>query len=272
MKEYNITNNENKRENFENEVEALILKILKKYPEYCKKYLEENEKLSEIDSKSLKTYVTELIHPSSEIHSEKEYPMFKYFIYTKYKSEEDIIKELNNTKKYPLIKQLIIGNPEVKYLSYLPDFNEFTNYMVNHYNFKISRIHAKETALEDEEVTKAKDFNKKFKKFVEAWDHIKSFAIKYKCYPEMPVKETFSKKDKLINFLNDNGEMYNGMYLASACQNFIEWQNLFLQPILEANIYSGILHNYVNGILKKIPVQEERKSNCTYKRKIQKKL
>ena len=64
----------------------------------------------------------------------------------------------------------------------------------------------------------------------------------------------------LINFLTDDQEMYNGMYLASACQNFIEWQNLFLQPILEANMYSGILHNYVNRILKKIPVQDAKEN------------
>ena len=75
----------------------------------------------------------------------------------------------------------------------------------------------------------------------------------------MPIKQTFSKNDKLINFLNDNGEMFNGMYLAAACQKFIEWQNLFLKPILEVNMFNGILHNYVNTISKKIPVQEAKK-------------
>ena len=49
------------------------------------------------------------------------------------------------------------------------------------------------------------------------------------------------------------------MYLASACEKFIEWQNLFLQPILEANMYSGILNNYVNTLSKTIPVQEAKK-------------
>ena len=49
------------------------------------------------------------------------------------------------------------------------------------------------------------------------------------------------------------------MYLASVWQKFIEWQNLFLQPVLEANMYSGILHNYANTISKKIPVQEAKK-------------
>ena len=159
LKEYEITNNEIDRENFENKVEKLILQTLEKYPEYSKKYMEENQKLSDLDMKSLKTYVTELIHPSSECYSDKEYPMFKYFNYTKYKTEDDIIKNLYHIEKYPLIKQFITGNPEVKYLSCLPAFNDFTNYMVNHYNFKISRIYAKERSLEDEDIIKTNGFN-----------------------------------------------------------------------------------------------------------------
>ena len=72
----------------------------------------------------------------------------------------------------------------------------------------------------------------------------------------MEIKKEFTKNDKLINFLNDANELNSGMYLASACQNFIQWQNEFLQPIVDANINNGILHKYVRDILKKIPVQE----------------
>ena len=50
------------------------------------------------------------------------------------------------------------------------------------------------------------------------------------------------------------------MYLASACQNFIEWQNTFLQPIVDANMFNGILHNYVDTIIKKIPLQEAKRN------------
>ena len=64
----------------------------------------------------------------------------------------------------------------------------------------------------------------------------------------MEVKQKFTKKDALINFLNDEGELGNGMYLAAACQNFISWQNSFVDSILDANMYNGILHNYVNNL------------------------
>ena len=257
IKQYKITQNEKDREDFENQVENLIIKCLNSYPEYSKKYSNENQKQSDLDIKSLKTYVTELVHPSSNNYSEKEYPMFKYFNYTKYKSEEDMIKRMNNKERYALIKQFVMGSPEVKNLAYLQHFNEFTNYMVNNYSFKISREKAREQSLQGEEIVGEKAFNTKFVNFNKAWAHIKKYAKKYKCRPEMEVKEGFSKEDKLINFLNDANELYNGMYLASACQNFIEWQNTFLQPIVDANSTAqGILHNYVNNIVKKVPVQD----------------
>ena len=127
--------------------------------------------------------------------------------------------------------------------------------MVDNYSLKISREDAKKKDLQNEDIAKTKDFKKKFDSFIESWNNIKSEAKKYKCRPEMPVKD-LTMKDKLINFLNDNGELYSGMYLASACQNFIEWQNTFLQPIADANAFNGILHHYVESIRKKIPVQE----------------
>ena len=46
---------------------------------------------------------------------------------------------------------------------------------------------------------KKKDFNKKFKNFVEAWAYLKSLTTKYQCRePEIPIKQTFSKKDKFL--------------------------------------------------------------------------
>ena len=195
-----------------------------------------------------------MVKPTEDVYEEKDYPLFKYFIYTQYKSEEDMVKRMDNKENYALINQLVTANPSVKKLSCLPAFNEFTNYMVDYYSFKISRDDAKKRDLEKEEIYKEEEFKKKLNKFIKSWDEIKSEAKKYKCRPEMPVRN-LSSKDKLIYFLNDDGELLNGMYLASACQNFIEWQNTFLQPIVDANAFNGILHHYVENIRGKIPVQ-----------------
>ena len=67
--------------------------------------------------------------------------------------------------------------------------------------------------------------------------------------------KNLSSKDPIIYFLNDNCEVGNGMYLASACQNFIFWQNNFLQKIINSNICEGILNYYINNIKRKIPLQ-----------------
>ena len=246
---------ENERINFEKQVDDLIDECIREYPNYSKNYNEQNKKQLELDINGLKTLVTELVPPTKESYPEKDYPMFNYFILTKYKTEEDMIKRMNNNEKYPLLNQLIAGNPSVKKLKNLPAFNDFTNYMVEHYSFKISREDAKTKKLSNMEIIKEPEFNHKFKNFLKSWEEIKSEAKKYKCRPQMPVKN-LSIDDILICFLNDCGELYNGMYLASACQNFIEWQNTFLQPIVDGNQFNGILHPYVENIKKKIPVQD----------------
>ena len=255
IKEYKCCKIDDDRLKFEKQVEDLIEECIKEYPIYYSKYIEENIKQLEFDIDSLKIFVTELIPPTKEIYPEIDYPMFNYFILTKYKTEEDLAKRMNNKKKYPLLNQLLSGNIGVKKLENLPAFNEFTNYMVENYSFKISREESKTKKLSSMDIVNQPEFRNKFKNFLKAWDEIKTEAIKYRYQPEMDVKD-LTIDDNLIYFLNDNQELYNGMYLASACKKFIEYQNAFLQPILDENRLNGILHPYVDNIKKRIPVQE----------------
>ena len=46
------------------------------------------------------------------------------------------------------------------------------------------------------------------------------------------------------------------MHLAAACQNFIIWQNKFLQPIIDSEDQNSNLKYYVNNLKNKIPVQD----------------
>ena len=247
------------RDNFEKDVEKLIEECIKEYPNYRAKYEEENKNQLKLSNNNIKAIITELVEPNEENYKKDEYPMFKYFILTKYKTQEDFVKRMNNNAKYPLINQLLQEIPGVKKLKCLPDFNDFTNYMIENYSFRISREEAKRRILKDEEICKNNIFKEKFKKFISSWKEIKVEAKKYKCRPEMQVKN-LDINDKLIYFLIDNGELGFGMYLAAACQNFIEWQNMFLQPIIDANNFNGILHNYVDTIQKKVPIHEAKPS------------
>jgi hypothetical protein len=126
--------------------------------------------------------------------------------------------------------------------------------MVDYYSFKISRDDAKNRPFYLEPIYKDQNVQKKFNDFIDSWNEIKNEAIKYKCRDEMNPRD-LRKEDQLIYFLNDDGELGYGMYLASACQNFISWQNSFLQPIVDSVAQNGILHYFSNNLKRKIPVQ-----------------
>ena len=204
---------------------------------------------------SFKTILNELVEQKEEIYPFIEYPYFKYFKLTKYKTEFDFERRMPSKEKYFLTNLILVKIEELKKLKYLPDFNEFINLMLEEYSFKISRNDAKERSLNEELIYKNDAFRNKLKKFLRVWKEIKDDAVKYECRNDMPIK-SLSDTDKLNYFLNDNGEVGGGMYIAAAYTKFIEWQNSTLQPIIDANPTGGILNNYVDFLKKKIPVQE----------------
>ena len=241
---------------FEVQFESLINKCLSEYHNYSAKFIFDNKSLNEIKEDNFKTMINEVSSPTQ--FSNNDYPLYKYFTLTKYSNKNELIKKLGPPNiyalQYPLLHQYLLENIDVKKMKYLPAFNEFTNYMVDNYSFKISRDEAKKRILKNEKILNEKGFEKKFNNFINAWKEIKNEAIKYKCRPEMKPKE-LSKDDKLIYFLNDDGELGYGMYLASACQNFITWQNTFIQPIIDNVAQNGILHYFAKNMKRKIPVQ-----------------
>ena len=84
--------------------------------------------------------------------------------------------------------------------------------------------------------------------------------MKYKCNAELPIKE-LNSDDNLSYFLNDISEYGHGIYLAAVSQSFIEWQNSFLQNILDNNSkIDDILYKYINQLKNKVGVNEA-KSN-----------
>ena len=256
---------------FEEKVENMIKDCINNYNNYKIKYINKNyEKINfkkEIklnDNKELnKTYLefsdniklvlNELIPP--EKYKEDEYPLFNYFMLTKYPNiiilKNQLQKMDDYISKYPLLTQILLEEPGFKKLKNLPNINEFSNYMINEYSCKISRKKAKEETLKNE-ISESK----LYQNFIESWKEIKEDAIIYKNW-EM---KTIELPDKLIYFLIDNKETGYGMYIAAAYQSFINWQNKFLKPIIEANEKEGILHYYVHNLKKKINVQEVKKS------------
>ena len=69
------------------------------------------------------------------------------------------------------------------------------------YSFKITREEAHKRKLNDEKIFTNNEFLDKFNKFIEIWDKIKPYSIKYKCNSEMPIKE-LNSEDYLAYYLN----------------------------------------------------------------------
>ena len=252
------------REKFEEEIDQLMTESFKEYEAYSKTYLELNQEALQLDKHNMKALMLE----NNEIttYDEENYPFYKFFLMTTYPSKAEFINELkkvlNYETKYPLISSYISdGNEQKNLIKFLPDFNEFVNLMIDTYSYKISREDASKKILKEEEIYKnnQQKFLKKFDKFKKIWVHLKPFSIKYGCRDEMPPVDLDENKS-LAYFLNDNGEIGKGMYIAAAYQNFIEWQNNFLDGLIEPLRQNGILHHFVKTMEKTIDVQKAKKN------------
>ena len=258
------------RNKFEDSIEKILEEAYKEYENYSNIYLNLNLKLHNLDKENLKSIILELYNP--EDYPEEKYPFLKFFMITKYQSEEGFIKEIkkisNYNKLYPLITSYI--NPEndkIKYLKELPKYNKFINLMINKYSYRISRNEAHDKKIYEEDIYKNNEnnFRETLDEFIRIWNKISPFCTKYKCH--QMEQQNLNNKMALDNFLIDDGEIKKGMYLASGYQNFIKWQNEFLEPITKAldNNKEGILY-YLNESLKnRIDVQKANKNEIISK-------
>ena len=155
---------------------------------------------------------------------------------TSYSTEEKFRDELYKIKNYeelyPLISSYINPkNKEIELLKYLPKYNKFLNYMINHYSYKISRKEAYKKKLIDEPIFKDKEND--FNEFIDVWKLIGGKVTQYQCH-QMEVQNFLNERMPLSHFLVDDGEIEKGMYLAGGYEQFIKWQNGFIKPIIKS--------------------------------------
>ena len=253
------------REKFELEIEKMLEEEYEKYDEYQKKYLEINKNALSLDKNSMKSLVLENIDENE--YDQKNFPFYKLLFMTTYPTvdsfKHELIKIPNYEKKYPFLNYALISENNFKYLiKFLPDFNAFINFMIDNYSYKISREEASKMVLKEQDIYKnnQRNFKNMFDKFIKIWEKIKIYAIKYKCNEDM-VPISLDENKTLDNFLNDNGEVGKGMYIAAALQNFISWQNNFLDKLIDNLKNGGILYHYVDNIKKTIDVQNATKKD-----------
>ena len=160
----------------------------------------------------------------------------------------------------------------------LLNINNLVNLLLNIYSFKISREDAKKKIFKDEltyindlynEINSIKLDKDQFIKtyvepFIKSWDSIKKTSIQYKCRVlrelekgEKPLE--MSMDNALYYYLVDDGDKEGGMFLAAAYQNFIIWQNNFINEVISKNDIKGILNPYVSKLEQEILVQDATK-------------
>ncbi len=111
--------------------------------------------------------------------------------------------------------------------------------MINIYSYKISREEAKQLKIKDElKRINNPIINKEYEEFKEGWNNIyiylkkmkEKYLLKYDCFEVMePI--IICDNDPIAKILNDDGELFYGMYIAATYQLFISWQNTFLSSI-----------------------------------------
>ena len=158
---------------------------------------------------------------------EYQYPFYNELLSIPIVKENDI-KEIfkideNAQKKYPILYSYLNTNKEkLQYLKSFKEINDFINYMIQKYSYKILRDQAKYIKLKDE----------LSKKNIPA-DLFELYKItdKYKKYELYPKK--LDEEDILSFFLIDDGELGYGMYLASIYEKYILIQNNFLYDVID---------------------------------------
>ena len=279
----NLIDTKNKLEEFEKRVNDFILEKITKNS--AKKINEEyqrlNSELLNLNPNNIKEVILGSYDPNA--YSKETYPDIQYYFISDLNNIDTFSKIFNssneNKRKYSLINILVNGNLDfmknilkMKNLIYI---NKLSNLLIKIYSYKISREDAKKRKFKDEiksiievlNITSTKKITKNIfiqeyvEPFLESWNNIKSDLVQYMCRQlrniergEKPLNLTVD--NKLCYFLVDDGDKEGGMFLASAYENFIQWQNQFIDDIIAKNNLGGILNSYVSQLEIEINVQD----------------
>jgi hypothetical protein len=247
-----------------------------------KNYQKINNELLLFDPNSMKEIILGNYDPS--IYDKKVFPDLQYYTLSKIDNYDTFVKKFQsskeNEKNYTLINLLIRKDEELTEnainMQSLENINKLSNMLINLYSFNISREDAKNKIFKKEwkdiiekynNIAKKIIFNNEaefekeyVKPFIESWNLIKKKCVQYGCkiLGENKNQQYLDMNENLpiCFFLVDNGDIDRGMYLASAYEHLIQWQNAFLDLIISKNNMNGILNSYVPQIEQQINIQE----------------
>ena len=271
---------------FEKNINDYIMNIISK-KEIIEKMINDykiiNKELNNLNPYSIKEIIKSSFDPSE--YDQNQYPDIQYYLASSPQNLDTFINKFNssneNEKKYFLINLLIKKDQEITKdainLKSIESLNKLGNILINIFSYKISREEAKIVKFNDklpeiynlynkmdnlDEIKNEDDFKKKLiAPFLESWDNVKSKSIQYKCMilkngKQFGVPLDINMDNYLSNFLVDVGEQDGGIFLASAYEHLIEWQNKLINLIIEQNKENGILNSYIPQLEKEISIQD----------------
>ena len=267
MKNVGDMNTIEKREKFETEIknylEQLITNKEELYNSEEAKYNEYNEKIKGSDPKSIIEIISENYSPFGDIYYDpKDYPDLGLFLVSKYPDLTEMETNLGKTKDYTinycLLNQVLIGNEDYSLIQNVVNINKLVNLLYNKYNNKIERDKAKSKKLLEcfDQNDKIEDIkNDIIIPYINSWNKIKHKCTNYLCRPTMP-ELNVTMEHTLNHFLPDDGELYGGMYLASAYKFFIDTQNELVRNIIKSIGPNSLLRSYLSQLSQEIHVQD----------------
>ena len=167
----------------------------------------------------------------------------------------------NYIKNYCLLNQLLENKEDIILLQNIININKFTDILYKKYNHNITRSKAKTIKLIDlkEEKDICDEIKKLEKPFIKSWENIKSKCTSYACTQMRPLN--IDEYTTLNNILPDNVEREGGMYILSAYTNFINWQNIFIDNILNNKNEKSPINPYLYQLKQEINAFEATKSD-----------
>ena len=257
------------RQKFETEIRNYFEHLINNKEEYIKmedNYNNYNEIIKGSNHHSLIEILSENYSPFENIYDKEKYPNMEMFLISKYANMNDLEiclkKKSDYARNYCLLNQVFAFNEEYRLIENIENMNRLVDYLYKKYNNKIERDKAKDIKIKDcFENENIEEINKDLLiPYIESWNKIKSKCKKYSCRPEMP-ELTITNEHTLNYFLPDDGELYGGMYLASAYRNAIDWQNNFIDNIINSISDNSLLKSYSSQLNQTIHVQEATKEN-----------
>ena len=240
-----------------------------------KKYEQQNQHILKTSPYYLSSIIQE-IYPI-KYYENDEYPYFKYLYYNNYPDHNNLYDIINSNNDYKNIYPLTYNilkitksdndsdlKKKIELLKYIPKINKKINHLIQNYSYVITRDEAIKTTIEKEynktdnnifainRNKKKEKVNEYFSDIIHLFNEFKDIDLQWGCHKLQ--KMNLTTKSELACILLDDSEP--GFYLSSIYKKLIEYQNLFLDNIINCNVQNGLLHCFVKQLSNEMMIQD----------------